>query len=135
MTVRSGDCVDCVDIGAEYPWERHGRSLRCAPHRGAYKRWQDRTSKAARRMEVPLHRVRQQDPYEPQPIAPHAGERLLSARTAHDLDELVVEVRRKREVLDNALRSRRTIHPASVAELLTEVGYLCEAIDRAIWPE
>ena len=135
MTAGSSHCIDCVEIGADHPWAREARSLRCAPHRGAYKRWQDRTSKAARRTGVPLRRIRQREPYEPLSITPRPGQRLLSARDAHELDELVVEVRRKREVLDNALRARRSIQLAVVAELLAEVGYLCEAVDRVVWPE
>ena len=130
----SDECVNCRTIGEDPPWQRHGKSPRCTRHLGEHKRWLDRTLTAARRAKRPVDAVRVEQPFVPQPVTVRAEERLLTPSQTTTLHQMVMDVRRKREVLDNALRQKRNIHPQAIAEMLVEVGYLCEAIDRILWP-
>lgn len=131
----SEECVDCLAVGEKTPWFRHGKSPRCTRHLGEHKRWLDRTSTAARRSGRDVDEVRAEKPFVPQPVALRAEERLITTSQTAVLHQMVIEVRRKREVLDNALRQRKNPSPQAIAEMLVEVGYLCEAVDRMLWPE
>lgn len=133
-TLASDECIECLAIGEETPWERHGKSPRCTRHLGEHKRWLDRTSTAARRAKRPVEDVRAESPFQPKPVTLRAEERLITTSQTAALHQMVIDVRRKREVLDNALRQKRNIHPQAIAEMLVEVGYLCEAIDKMLWP-
>ena len=130
----SGECVDCLAIGEETPWFRYGKSPRCTRHLGEHKRWLDRTSTAARRSGRPVGEVRAEKPFVPRPVTLRAEERLITPQQTAVLHQMVDEVRRKREVLDNGLRQKRPLHPQAVGDLLVEVGYLLEAIDKMLWP-
>ena len=130
----SDECVDCRDIREDPPWHRHGKSSRCTRHLGEHKRWLDRTSTVARRAKRLVAEVRDEQPFVPQPVTRRAEERFITPSQTTALHQMVVDVRRKREVLDNVLRQKRTLHPQAVGDLLVEVGYLLEAIDRVLWP-
>ena len=130
----SDECIDCRDIGEDPPWHRHGKSPRCTRHLAEHKRWLDRTRNAGSRSGRDVDEVRADRPFVPQPVTLRAEERLITPSQTAALHQSVIEVRRKREVLDNALRQRKNPSPQAIGDMLVEVGYLLEAIDRMLWP-
>lgn len=119
-------CVDCLAIGSDPPRPREGTSPRCLFHRHTRRAWTSTNRQRKRRGAEPL-------PYEPTQPGELPETKWLTAAEIRYLDDVVAQIRRAQNPIDNHLRTGGALTRKQLETYAQKVGELTESLTTILW--